>query len=592
MSDSIKPKMNEHIISQPKYSRGTNWTKTNVNTILIWLDVAINQIKLLDYAIVCNRKWIRNNIIFGLALSTASGTLSASNISISSSFINLIVNIIFTSMSFIIAIMSGYIKVYQIQENLEKYIKIKQDWIVFCIGIITELDLPIRERMDALDLINKNKDKYLELLKSDYDIDNSTKNKYAKKYAEINIKEEDLEKNSKNIQKKDFPSILASTIFRLQLEFKYLETDDAEEKINIIINSKLRPRSDKPLEKPTRFKLSNNKESNIAESETYKFKMWQNVKVNYHNGGTWFNGKICRNYDNMTYDITYEDGEKEENVSGSLIKPCHKFKNEQLIEVKKSVADNCSMTDDNNWIIGVIINMQEDGTYKIRLNDNKIMDNVEESSIREYYKDIISPPKFGQEARVKVLISENSYYGYIDTIILPKNNNENEIMYNIILDTGTMMNNIMEKNISNVVYCKYCPLKINDIIDYINDGRKIYGSLVNINDDDTLNISINGEVKKNISKNYIKKHHTSQCKLPSEGTNDYESITHETEESKKNYFTNNEETVIGQNNKLFRQNSVKNIPSSPKKRRPSIVVDFDKNKMPISYNAVKKYVQK
>jgi len=617
MTDSIKPKMNDQSQPQLKYSRGINWTKTNVNTILIWLDVALNQIKLLDYAIVSNRKWIRNNVIFGLALSTASGTLSASNISISEPMVNLVVNVLFTFMSFIIAIMSGYIKVYQIQENLEKYIKIKQDWMVFCIGIITELDLPIKERMDALELINKNKNKYLELLKSDYDIDSSIKDKYAKKSLEGNIKDEDIEKSSKNIQKKDFPSILVSTIFRLQLEFKYLETDGAEEKINIIINSKLRPQQDKLLDKhPEKLSMrarlfsghtnSPQKDLHITtDTEIYKFKLWQNVKVNYHNAGMWFNGKICKNNDNLTYDVIYDDGEKEENISGSQIKAHHKFKNDQLIEVKKPLGENCSLSDDSNWIFGVVIGMFEDGTYKIRLNDNKILENVDENSIREYYKAKLNPPKFGQGDRVKITISESIYYGIISAIILPKNNMENEIMYNIMLDNGSIVNDITEKNISSIIYCKFCQLNLNDIIDYIVDEKILCGVLLSINENNTFDINISGEIKKNVTRNYIKKHHTNFCKLPSEATTDLETMSHVTEYddgkkpenlmSKKNSFANYEEfnnpIITHSPAQIFHQIG-QNIPSSPKKKRLSVTLEPDKAKNLSQYNALKKYNRK
>ena len=61
-------------------------------------------------------------------------------------------------------------KVYQVQEQLEVYIKIKQEWIDFTTLIISELQLPTRLRRDASYLIWKHKDQYSDLLKKDVDV--------------------------------------------------------------------------------------------------------------------------------------------------------------------------------------------------------------------------------------------------------------------------------------------------------------------------------------------------------------------------------------------------------------------------------------
>jgi hypothetical protein len=52
---------------------------------------------------------------------------------------------------------TGYIKIYQIQETLEQYIKMKQEWTVFSTSIASEPQLPIELRRDALFMIIKNK---------------------------------------------------------------------------------------------------------------------------------------------------------------------------------------------------------------------------------------------------------------------------------------------------------------------------------------------------------------------------------------------------------------------------------------------------
>jgi len=83
-------------------------------------------------------------------------------------------------MSFSIAIFTGLIKIYQVQERLEEFIQLKQEWIGFSVVITTEIQLPVKERKKALDLITKNKNKYLDLLKRDVDIPNYIKGRAYK----------------------------------------------------------------------------------------------------------------------------------------------------------------------------------------------------------------------------------------------------------------------------------------------------------------------------------------------------------------------------------------------------------------------------
>jgi hypothetical protein len=157
-------------------SYGTNWTKTNINTIIQWICISSFKINILDEAITYYRNIMRNNVIFGLILSTASGTISATRFGLNSNdSLSFTLNALFTAMSFSIAIFTGAIKVYQIQERLEEYIKMKQEWITFSAGIASELQLPIKLRKDALFIIIKNKAKYLDLLKLETEIPNFIK---------------------------------------------------------------------------------------------------------------------------------------------------------------------------------------------------------------------------------------------------------------------------------------------------------------------------------------------------------------------------------------------------------------------------------
>lgn len=119
-------------------------------------------------------------MILNLFLSTSSGTLSVSQFGITGSqTIDFIIKIIFTVFSFAIAISSGALKIYEIQDRLEAAIRLKNDWTVFSASIASELQLPIELRHDALYIIDRNKSKYLDLLKMEIDASDGIKKKAA-----------------------------------------------------------------------------------------------------------------------------------------------------------------------------------------------------------------------------------------------------------------------------------------------------------------------------------------------------------------------------------------------------------------------------
>ena len=94
---------------------GANWNGNNISTLLSWLSMASYNIECLERSIHYCRNIIRGNIILGLILSTASGTISIAQFGPIGKTNSLILNILFTCMTFIIAINTGRIKIYQIQ---------------------------------------------------------------------------------------------------------------------------------------------------------------------------------------------------------------------------------------------------------------------------------------------------------------------------------------------------------------------------------------------------------------------------------------------------------------------------------------------
>jgi len=174
------------ILPETEVRNGNNWTGNNVSTLLSWLTNANYNIECLDLSIRDCSQTIRHNVILGLSLSTGAGTISVANMGIttSSSNLQLILNILFTIMTYIVAINTGRIKVYQIQERLEQFIKLKQEWTYFITTIAVEFQTPVNLRKDALQLILNNKEKYLDLMKRDCEFTDAAKREMQTKIQE------------------------------------------------------------------------------------------------------------------------------------------------------------------------------------------------------------------------------------------------------------------------------------------------------------------------------------------------------------------------------------------------------------------------
>ena len=195
---------------QRKY--GTNWSEENFTTILDWICIAAFYIESLEKSIIHYRNIIRNNVVLGLVLSTGSGTIGIAQYGLNNnSSLSFVLNSLFTVMSFTIAICAGTIKIYQIQERLENFIKIKHEWIVFSTSLATELQLPVELRKDALYVIIKNKNKYLDLLKIDDEIPDFIKEKVKKSFKS--------NQNFTNLQTFDLSS-LADIILKISFREK------------------------------------------------------------------------------------------------------------------------------------------------------------------------------------------------------------------------------------------------------------------------------------------------------------------------------------------------------------------------------------
>ena len=141
-----------------------------LETFSDWISVAAYKIECLDLAIQIYRWRLQTCILLGLLLSTASGTISVTQFGNYSSNLKFGLNLVLTITSFSVALLTGIVKTFKLQENLEEYISLKQSWVSFSAKINNEIYLPKKMRGNAETLIKENKARFLDLLKIDVPI--------------------------------------------------------------------------------------------------------------------------------------------------------------------------------------------------------------------------------------------------------------------------------------------------------------------------------------------------------------------------------------------------------------------------------------
>ena len=135
-----------------------------------WISVASYKIECLDLAITNYRWRLQTCVLLGLLLSTISGTISVTQFSTYSPSLKFGLNLVMTITSFSVAFLTGIIKTFKLQETLEEYINLKQNWVAFSAKISNEIYLPKKMRRNAETIIKDNKARFLDLLKVDIPI--------------------------------------------------------------------------------------------------------------------------------------------------------------------------------------------------------------------------------------------------------------------------------------------------------------------------------------------------------------------------------------------------------------------------------------
>ena len=173
MTTSADSQESGDLMANYKFQRGGNWSTDNVLTILTWIHICSINLDVMTEATFHYKRLIRRNTILSLLMSTITSTASLTQFNITEEnypSLSTAIKVIITTLATIIALSSGFIKIYQIQEKLEKAIKLQQEWTTFGSILSSELQLPTNLRKDALYLIVKYKDTYTELFKQQADV--------------------------------------------------------------------------------------------------------------------------------------------------------------------------------------------------------------------------------------------------------------------------------------------------------------------------------------------------------------------------------------------------------------------------------------
>lgn len=151
---------------------GNVWNKEDVITIISWVAIGRKKIREMELIVDHNRYFMRQVTFYNLIFSSASGTVGVATIENASlaDSTRFWCNVAVVVASFLITLCTGALKICQVQENLELAIKYKQDWISFAAEIASEIQLPDKYRRESQFVINKNRAKYLELLKLDIEV--------------------------------------------------------------------------------------------------------------------------------------------------------------------------------------------------------------------------------------------------------------------------------------------------------------------------------------------------------------------------------------------------------------------------------------
>ena len=165
-----------------KFRRGENWNDENIKTLTQWAHIAAMSCDLYNESTIYYRNLMRRNTVFNLIVSSFAGIASLSQFSIdpqTNEILSFILKGFFSVASILVALNSGFLKIYEVQERLEGSIRLQNAWTQFGSRLSSEMQLPVALRKDALYMIIKLKETYHELIKDQIQVNKKILQKVA-----------------------------------------------------------------------------------------------------------------------------------------------------------------------------------------------------------------------------------------------------------------------------------------------------------------------------------------------------------------------------------------------------------------------------
>ena len=192
------------------------------------------------------------------------------------------------------------------------------------------------------------------------------------------------------------------------------------------------------------------------------------VEVNYRAKGRWYKGKIVKINENSTYNIRYQDGDSENNVSSNNIRVCDtndsKFKVGDKIEARYRGR--------MKYYPGVIYKINSNGSYNIDYDDGEKETFVSEVNIRlsepvnsNYSTNSTFKRNDKIEARFK---GGNKFFSGKITNVNPDNS------YDVMYDDGDRERDVPQRNIRFKENVEYAPAGRRDRSPYRMRDRSPY----------------------------------------------------------------------------------------------------------------------
>ena len=119
----------------------------------------------------------------------------------------------------------------------------------------------------------------------------------------------------------------------------------------------------------------------LNESKDYSvLKEGSQVDADYRGKGKYFSGVISRVRVNGTFDVDYDDGEKETGVSRDLIKA--RVGSATSSDIKEGTKIEANYKGKGKWFGGVVDKVRIDGTFDVAYDDGEFEERVDESNVR------------------------------------------------------------------------------------------------------------------------------------------------------------------------------------------------------------------